>query len=430
MGFNITKIFFLLLLSLVIYSCKKEKDEVKPVIVLDSPADKESFKVFDEIPISGTVEDDIHIEFVRISLLDENQKTAASGIAINPTGKKLNFTRGIALNDVNMESGLYYLAVTASDGINEHKLFRYVYISEASQKRKGIFVITSDGLTTRAELIDSTGLVNSYTSFYGDYSGSAISAYYQTLSVAGSKTGDMTCINLSDKSVKWKIPTTHQSYPTFTNIEYIDRWNHLSYYEEGTMKAYFDNGSVRTNFKAINGFYSKKLINMDTHLISYQESFTGEMKKLVTYNKSTGLFYHDLSVAFEVVDFCQLTGMNVLAFGNQENAGVLKIYNSNANNERETIALPAGKITCAAKLNENEYMFSNENGLYIYYYMSNSTSLFKSGNFTHFVYDDLNDEVIAVTNNQILLYNYNSGTLISTYSFGGEVRKVLPWYNK
>lgn len=420
---------FLLISILIIISCKKEKDGLKPIITLSSPIENQKFEVFESIPVIGTVEDDSKIELIKISLVDEEQKPVAPAITITPGENKTSFNKGILLDDIQMKSGNYFVVITASDGINEKKLFQKVFILEAPRKRIGVFVITSNGISTKAELIDSTNQVNFYTSFSGDYSGSSVSSYYQTLTVAGYKTGDLNCVSLKDKSFKWKVPTTSQAYPTFTDLEYFDKLNYTSFYN-GLIKAYDNNSAISMSFSSYSGFYSKRIITIDNHLVSFQESFSNSNKRLVTYNKNTGFLYHNLSIDYEVIDFCQKSQKEIFVFGNSGNNGLLRIYYSEENGQWEPLAMPAGKISSAIKLNETTYMFANNNGLYTYQYMPNGTFLFKAGNFSKVIYDELNNLIIAVENNQVNYYDYSTRNLISSFSFSEDIKNIHLWYNK
>ncbi|MDQ3191451.1 MAG: hypothetical protein M3Q58_07655 [Bacteroidota bacterium] len=425
----IVKRILIVIFILNAFSCKKEKDELKPVLMLDSPYEDQVFNVFDLIPISGRVEDDSKIEFLRISLVNEEQKAVAPAIIIKPDENIYNFNEGIILDDTGLKSGTFYLILTAYDGVNEKKLFRKILIVESPRKKLGVFVITSDGQSTKAEIIDSLGQVNFHTSFTGDYVGSSVSSYYQTLTVCGYRTGNINCINLKDKTIKWTVPSTNQSYPTFTNLAYLNNLNYVSYFN-GIIKAHGDNSLINVSFNSYDGFYPEDLLVIDDHLVSYQKSFSTPNKKLVAYNKNTGFFYHDLNVNYEVIDFCEKDGKEVLIFGNFENNGLLKIYNSEENGQWEPVAMPIGKISCAKKLDQSTYMFSNNNGLYTYRYMPNGVLLFKAGDFSKFIYDDLNSQIIAVENNQVNYYNYPTGTLINSYSFSGNIKDIHIWYNK
>ncbi len=57
------------LLSVVLFSCKKDKDENPPNVIITGPAENSAYNVLDPVIIQANISDDVGIERIQISLI-------------------------------------------------------------------------------------------------------------------------------------------------------------------------------------------------------------------------------------------------------------------------------------------------------------------------------------------------------------------------
>ena len=111
-------LFLFLSLSVVLLSCNK-KDEISPNIQITSPNEYSNHDVLDTLAVVGTISDNEQLEYVKLSLLNENNVTVASVITLFPETKEYSLNHEFIIDNILLESGDYNLLVTASDGENE-----------------------------------------------------------------------------------------------------------------------------------------------------------------------------------------------------------------------------------------------------------------------------------------------------------------------
>ncbi|MBA3899364.1 MAG: hypothetical protein H0X62_04000, partial [Bacteroidetes bacterium] len=332
-------IFYLLsIIGILFFSCKKDRDTSKPVILLSAPFEHQSFQVPGEIKVSGKVDDDKNIEFIRVSLLNEAQGTAAPSQAIEIKGKSTSFEVTIELEGQNLKSGIHYVVITTSDGVNESRLFRKIDISEEPQKLKGVFVVTSDGNTTNVVIIDSSGQKSNFHVYAGNYAGSSLNSFYQAFTIAGQSIGEAISMKIPDKSVLWREAQYNQNFPSFTALNLNDNTNYLSYFT-GITRDRDEFGNSKASFDAYPGCYTKEVIAAGERVIAFQKEISGAKKRMCVYFKGTGLFFHQMLYEHDVKALCAKSKDEIISFGNNGGKGSMSVYRVETNSIKETMEL-------------------------------------------------------------------------------------------
>jgi hypothetical protein len=426
--------FFLFIMLHLFYGCKKEKDHVPPVIKLISPEQGKHFQIPDAIDLKLIVEDDVNIEFVRIELVDENMKPVHSPRVTYPEKTKAEIENFFLLNDEKMPGGTYFVRVTAFDGVNESKIFRKIYINEVERKRKGFFVISGSGSILGVNVIDSSGQLNYLYQINSDYSGSSVCSFYQLLTVAGKNTGGINGYSIKTNTLKWNMPSSnHPFIPTFMGLGYFNKLNYVSYYD-GQIRAVNEIGGFAFSAQSYNSYYSEKFYVNEGHLIVSQKEISGDKRKIVTYHKTSGAIVHHSIVNGEVVGFERKSKNEIYVFLNNGNQGEIWIYETEKNNLWRPLNVPLPKFNHTCQVNENFCLIATDNGVLSYSYQPNGVFDFVEGIKADLIlYDDLEREVIVVTDNSIQSYYIGiAGNSIfkSSVPHGGGIRAIHAWYNK
>ena len=107
---------------LVVLSCTKVTDEIDPQIIIESPVEFTSFNLPDTMLIKAVVSDDNNVESIKISVTDENFVTVFGAYSYPPSGNPTNIEDELVIDDVLMESGIYYLKIRVYDGKTQRML--------------------------------------------------------------------------------------------------------------------------------------------------------------------------------------------------------------------------------------------------------------------------------------------------------------------
>jgi hypothetical protein len=428
------KFLLIIIFSIQFFSCKKDRDTKAPEITVHSPFSNQSFSVYDNIPVSIEITDETKITEATMTLVDVNFIPAGPSVSFSVTSPKMSVNSHYLVDNIHLESGIYYLLFTATDGENNSKVYRAVNIGAVPKKLKKIFVASGNSSsTTNLSYIDSSfSAINFYHSFSGDYIGTSASSYYQQVFMAGNYTGAYTSMMLNDNSVKFIVPASISSSPYYTSYYSEDKKNYLGFYDE-RIRGYDNFGNPIYSANANAGYYVRKMIMSNGALIAEEKLKTSSTKILVSFY-STGAPQFQTAITQDVVAFCEQKPDNVFVFGNVAGQGVIQLYERSINNLRNpyNYTLPTGTILSAVKIDLDTYLIGYSNGtIYKYQYQSSSLTTYLTGyNAIQLKYDSLNNGIYIAETNRIINIDYPSKALINSINSAEPIFDIALLYNR
>ena len=104
-------------------SCKDDKDEVPPSISISSPIENTLVEMPDTLIVSARVEDDKKLEFINFGVVNENLTSVGERVSVGSISNPEEFSLSLEVSDLDIESGVHFLEVFASDGENDSREF-------------------------------------------------------------------------------------------------------------------------------------------------------------------------------------------------------------------------------------------------------------------------------------------------------------------
>lgn len=421
----------LILQCCFIQSCKKEVNKQWPNIDIFSPSENKVHFVPEAVLINAEVSDNEHIEYVRLAITNENYVSVAPVLTLNPDENPVSINQSIMVDDPFLISGDYYLVITASDGVNEKKEYRKIRLYEVERKFMGV-VFSDDANNNQVDvyLVDTLYNKQLLATRSDDFGGSAISSRNQSYYLVGDVLGDMQSVALSSSGASWAVPSQPTPpAPYYTGVTAYDGRVYFSSFDkkiQGTGKQ--GNGILTIE----TGSYTPYAVHRQGDVIySEQRQLQSGQQRLVQYYEGTGGYKKEISLDIEVVDFCERANDNVLLFGNQNNQGALRDYNPGDNSLWTPHTIPAGKILCATRVDENDFMIGHETGVLWYRYNSNSLVTFKAGvQAAGIQYNDVDNILIISSGSELKYYSFPSGNLIQTITHSSEIKGMEIFFNK
>lgn len=431
---NRGSLFFFLIPVLCLFSCKKDTDDFGPTVTVSSPAENQFFNVNDVIHLQASVSDETKITAVSIRLVDANMNTAhiSMGVPISSPSMKINTF--YTLDNIHLESGVYYLLITASDGKNDSHTYRKIYIGGIPRVVKKVFVASSSGTSqTNFFYIDSAfSSLTFYKTFTGDYIGSSVSGYYQQVNMCGNYTGNFTGIKLSDNSVKFNVAPIVSSSPYFTGFYDTDKNNYVAGYD-GSIKGYGFEGNIIYNAAATDTYYTKHMCLNNNYMIAEEKNKTSALRNLITYYP-TGAGQQTCLLNQDVAAFCEKDGDEVFVFGNSSGQGVVQLFNriNNSLSSPYPYPLDPGTILSAVKIDANTYLIGHSNGtIYKYTYQNSSMTTYLTGyTAIQLRYDFAGNRIYIAETNRISTVDYPSATPVSSVNSTETVLDIHLLYNR
>ncbi len=415
-------------------SCKKDIDETGPVIKVNTPFENQSFNVYDYVAVNASITDDTRLTAVSVSLLNANEGFAHVSVPVPITSPSMTLNLQYLLDNIHLETGIYYIKISATDGENNSNVFQKIYLIEIPKQLKKIFLVSKSASTqTNLSNIDSTfSSITPFHSFSGDYLSSSISSYYQQAYMCGNFSGNFTGHSLLYNSPKFTVAAIVSPNPYFTGYFNTDRYSYVSRYD-GNIKGYDYSGAVFYSATAIAGYYSKNICFNDGHLIAEEKEIFSTSKKLVTYFP-TGSQEKNCPLAQDVLQLCEKNSSNVFVFGNIGGQATIQLFDRINNNLWSPYPFPlaSGSLLCVLQLDSDTYLLGHSNGIiYKYQYSMNSVTSYLSGyTAVKMKFDEVNNRLYVVEANQVSSFDYSTLALVNSINSSETILDLHFLYNR
>ena len=416
--------------SLALFSCKK-KDEISPYIQITSPNEYSNHNVLDTVAVVGTVSDNEHLEYIKISLLNENNITVASVVTLFPETNEYALNREFIIDNILLESGEYSLLVTASDGENETRRYIEITLNEAVRELTGIlFAETPSANSVEIKKIKPDLSVQQVAFAAGDFSSAEASSKNQAFYMAGSETGSLRAFEMFNNSEQWSVQANPLSgAPYFSDVYEDDGTLYVSFFD-GILKAFDKYGTVKQQID-ISGYNCFKIYKLGNYIFSEQQQIGTSNRRLVLYDASSAEEVQSVQLDMEIVAFCKRNDDNVFVFGNSGTQGYMKNYVISDNGFWEPHPMEPGKVLSAERIDDNSFLIGQEGTVYKYTYNPNSlTEYLPAVNASFIKYEPLNNLVILSQTSSVKFYNYNNASLVNSVTASSEIKSLSLLYNK
>ncbi len=432
----VNKIYFILIFLILtgLMSCKKDKDETGPVITFNTPVENQSFNVYDYVNVNASIKDDTRLTSVSVSLLDANENFAHVSVPVPFTSPSMTLNFQYLLDNIHLETGIYYIKISATDGENNSNVFQKIYLIEVPKQLKKIFLLSKNtGTQTNLSTIDSTfSSIIPFHSFSGDYLSSSISSYYQQAFVCGNFSGNFTGHTLLYNSPKFTVAPIISTNPYFTGYFNTDRYSYVCRYA-GSIFGYDYSGSVFYSANAIAGYYAKSICFNEGYLIAEEKEIFSTTKKLVTYFPN-GSQEKSCILTQDVVQLCEKNSSNVFVFGNIGGQATVQLFDRINNNLWSPYPFPlaSGSLSCVLQLDSDTYLLGHSNGIiYKYQYSINSVTSYLSGyTALKMKFDGVNNRLYVVEANRVSSFDYSSLALVNSINSTETILDLHFLYNR
>jgi hypothetical protein len=432
----VKKYFYLSgILIILLFACKKGKDDQPPLISITSPTENQVFDVNDDIHLIGTISDETALKAVAVTLLNDQGLPAHVTLPIQIKSLQMTVDVHYLLDNNHLESGWYQLQVFASDGVHDAYLVQHIYIKALPKELKKIVVSTVLN-TTQTNLYNADTISNvlkPYLVFSGDHTASAVNSFYQQFYHCGKSSGHFKGIKLDNNAVVVDVaPVIMPSVPYFTGFYSTEHACYISLYNK-QIKGYDPSGALIYNANVMDDFYPQHLIMNDHYLIAEAKSKLTADKNLVCFYP-TGTALQSCNLHQDVIAFCEKDASNVFVFGNTSGQGVIQLFDRAANNLWNPYPYPlaAGSIVSVMKLDPDTYLIAHSNGtIYKYVYSASSVTTYLTGyTAIQLVLDDVSHTLYVVEKNKISSFEVNSLKPLRTFTSTEAIVSVDLLYNR
>lgn len=425
-------IWILGLLLMLFTSCEKDiTDEDTPSVSIVSPTHGHFFSIGDTIYIQGNVSDNNSVKSISISLNDENNISTGNSIGVNVNTENYVLNEKLVLDDEQMESGVYNLAITASDGTNSTTKFIELNINEYPRRRNGFILFGNNGSSTNIVKLDSLNNASTLYNVNGDFLNGVVNAINQEVISCGNLSGNLTAYNLLTGMPSWNVNNNVAGSAHFTGMATHQNYTYVGYYNQN-IQSYLKSGIPSFSAQALTDFYAEQLyVHNSDLLITEQKHKTTTEIRLVAYYLATGIEKQNVIINEDVVDLYSVSANEIVVFSNNSGNGEIQIFDINQNSVWQPFTLNAGLIEDCTEISLGKYIIIQNGDLILINYNNFTKTIFLAGiNAEKVKYDNLTNQLGVVSGTEFSVYDYSSKTKMTSYINSEAISDFDFWYNK
>jgi WD40 repeat protein len=423
---------FTLVIFVAAVACKEEIRNNFPDIKVFAPIGGSTFQVNDTLRLAILLLDDQGIESLEISLEGgEGGPYPAPLILNHPTLGDTLFLEFL-LNEPLLESDTYDLRIKAYDGINITNAFVSLNIFAVDREfQYPVFVMQSSSSQYKIYSLPSSGQWDELFSFQGDYAGVASLSAYRLLFLCGKSQTGLVALNLEKKQVKWSVPPVHTLQERwFEAISVSGKDLFVSYYE-GYIKAFDRYGGASFTTSTIAPYSPNICCMVNSNLVAGMHDYHTRQNAIGIFFTPGGTLKRMISPAITVNSISARDYNNVLVFGNDTGKGKIQILDIEEGTCSTIKEINNDSIVSVSSMDNLNYIIACRNTLYWYHESTSSLTPFAEDiSLARLSCEPLNSLIYAASGNQVKIFSFPEGQVISTFDAPFPVVGMQLIYNR
>ncbi|MEZ4799377.1 MAG: hypothetical protein R2809_06305 [Flavobacteriales bacterium] len=419
---------FIILITLTFWSCKKE-DGTPPSIFFTNNFSS-TYNYGNSISFNIEASDNENLESITIKIYNLNNQPVLTPITLHPGTNSFQYEGQIAIDDIHLNSGQYYIQATASDGHNEAIQLKSFQINEAPKELIQIIGMNQNGGNSlnffKLENSNWTSLYSlPLENFYCQFDN-----YDQRLLLAGNTTDGMSSVRLEDGAI------TGSSATPFSNSNSI--WNDATWHpssrvywtacKDGSIRAYNSQAQTVNQFQIIGNDIPKQITVTDNFVIVYNTNLSNSQHRLDVYHKASGNIVHSTTLAVAVQQMEALSEDEIWIYqeGEEYKQNVYRIQGNYIDEWTNFRFTPAVNLNYSY-ISDAKLFLNFEDALRIYNLNGILISTGSSYPVTQLAHEVISNQLFVITNAEIKILNASTLLEINTLSHSD---KVVFQYNK
>ncbi len=412
-------LLYLMLLQLVlVFSSCEKKDETPPRVTILSPSEGTIYSVYDTVTATFEIVDETQVVSATAELVSSDLVPITSKVNL----QSFNASVALVIDDKLLETGDYYVLISANDGNNVRRTYRKIKIVAIPKVRRGIYAATSNGSGHDVLWKIDSLFQNSETWIQPgqDLRKLCVNSRYDQLTFIGSFSTGIRAYDLQTGTLSWSDDVFNVSQTVrYQDLICSNELVYTTIYDR-EIRGYSLAGALVLNRPTEDS--RPELIYTDEEFLLVEMNVVGGDQHLLdVYHAGTRAFLWQTDLFMDIVSISQLGGNEVLVFGNDANQARVFLYNIGQNSWWEPRQLPTGKVVEAVKLSQGTFAISHESGLFHYTYSPNYLNQIKSGILYQDIGFDEDHATIVAATGTMLEEMTMAGQTINMMSLGDSI---------
>ncbi|HXU25676.1 MAG TPA: hypothetical protein VN698_00485 [Bacteroidia bacterium] len=341
--------------------------------------------MFDTITVNARVSDNEHLSYINVTLTDLNHTPLQASYAVPIQSADFVFNIRYILTQFHLQTGNYFMQITADDGYNTTSFYQPISITESPTLLWGYCTVLKNSSQTINQIDTSGGLISSIVLSQA-YNGMKYGTYNQQLYVNGKGTRPFQSFYLQAQTAS---QLTYNASATVNQLDYTslytDGYKPYVGFLNSDINSFDNTGAYGTSYRLNDpNFYPYLFTKTSNYGVGvFKSKIASVTDKIVSFS-GFGAMFNNMPLLipnFKVVAMFEKGNDSVYVFGNdasnQTQAYVFYVPNNSLSSLQNIPA--AGKILSAVKVSSNYAIFSTASGIYSVNGISVSSVLSSSG---------------------------------------------------
>lgn len=418
--------WFIIGLLMLVLGCKKE-DEIPPSITIVNPFAMSQFQIPFQVNVTGNAQDENSIEWIKIVVLNDALAPSSQEILIDANENSVEFNEWLSVDNIHLNSGAYFVKVSASDGENIHSSYVEINVLEYPLVLEDIYLLSSNNNQTNLFKIDSNSL-EFVNQFDGQLQVANAISKHQYLFIGTDQLGNAFDPNLNQNIWNWSFTTFLSTYFNDSEMSESGDVLHLCC-SDGVVRSFTENGTISNTVYSSSQEYFDDFLIVDNYL--FVEAYSSLLVRyLIVYFLESGIEMQRISLINNIIDVVKYNSHQCLFLEQAQSDIEIKMYDRNSNLSWTLNTINNDSIHDAEYVLNRGLYFVSDVGLRFYNVENNLMStLILNDEFKKIKYDELNEEFYLLTNDEVWLYSLSTGQY-QTISTSIDLKDLLLFYNK
>lgn len=420
--YSVIKSLILFLIPLLFFSCKKERDEQPPRVVVEAPYENQTFSTVDTLLVDVQISDNKQLKSLTISLVTDAFEPTGEALSYPISGTSTHLTIDFIIDRPLLDSNPYYLMMQASDGENLSSTFVQIQLHAIAREIERFLTVTKTefnalvfsgmGFNAPSQQLD-VGI---------DYTGAALNYRQNIFGIVGGDHGAASFYTTTDFSLKSAIPNYGTpSLDYFFGLDYSTEAEHFILLQRLPQYRLLDKYGLPLASQGLQPGYLPTRAFQSGKTIFVEQQVLSSPSRILSNYTPQGLLLNTYTVDGPV-RLVSPKDVNANFIWIDSPGGLRLVISDNTDQLLEPIYSREGEeLYAAIEVSEGVFLISTATGIYRYSYLSgNTTVLNQNLHPTLLTYEPIDGMIYAVEGNTVHKLT-NIGQEIDSYTFANPV---------
>lgn len=409
-----------------------EKDTEPPLITVLTPQENAPFAVLDTIAVAYEVTDDNIVETVAVKLVDQNFIPVSAQVAHTIGAASHSGFAELVIDNRQLESGKYYVLLTASDGTNDRNAYRSVQIAALPFERRAVYFadMQTQGNSGIFKVDSLFNGIIPYVNAGQDIGRLLVNSAKNRVTVSGIISTGIIQYDLMGSGQQWAASASNQPPARTFHDMATDGSNVFISLFTRELRGYTMDGALILN-RQFEHDRPHTIFADGSHLMVELREIGGGPNRLLVLRQNNFSEKWIVTLPMQIVAICPRTASEVLIFGNDNGQARVLLYDTESNGWWEPRQLPPGPILHAVKGDGQTYFLALESGLFAYTYNPNFLNTLRAGErFQRLCFDRADAVLIGAKGSTMQAIAPQNGAVIATMSHTDSITDLDIHYTK